>query len=318
MSMGKGQHHRSRLDAFAHSSDEEDVRESVSSFSRRGTSQERQAPPPPPRVIPLASNIDWREDRRRRIGARTNIQDLGPLVSMRRADQNGVSSSSSSAPIADVDKIDSEGQKRGLEFRSRSKADATPETVIEAPAPLPEEPKAVEEDGDQEAIKALLSGQGIGNGNGSTAQHLVIPQLDETQVLQNDIDTRPEAPTLDDYAAVPIEQFGMAMLRGMGWSEGKGKGPHVAADPKKRPSLLGLGAKERTPLPSSSSSSRSSHAQKRDYRYTPVTKVSDRRSADDTDRHRSSSRDYTDDRHHRKHARRDRSASPRRHHHHRR
>lgn len=311
MSTGKGTHRRSRLDAFAHSSDEEDARESVSSFSRRSAAEERR-PPPPPRVIPLASNVDWREDRRRRIGARTNIQELGPLVSMRRADQNGASSSS--APVADVDKIDSEGQKRGLEFRSRPKADTPTEPVAEAPAPPPEE-SAPAEDGDQEAIKALLAGQGIGNGNGASTQHLVIPQLDETQVLQNDIDTRPDAPTLDDYAAVPIEQFGMAMLRGMGWSEGKGKGPHVAAEPKKRASLLGLGAKERQLPPSSS---RSSH-QKRDYRYTPVTKAPDRR--DDRrderrDEPRSSSRD--DDRHHRKHARRDRSASPPRSRHHRR
>lgn len=35
-----------------------------------------------------------------------------------------------------------------------------------------------------------------------------------------------EESTLDDYQAIPIEQFGMAMLRGMGWSEKRGIGKH--------------------------------------------------------------------------------------------
>jgi len=30
--------------------------------------------------------------------------------------------------------------------------------------------------------------------------------------------------TDDDYEKVPIEQFGLAMLRGMGWKDGEGVG----------------------------------------------------------------------------------------------
>lgn len=33
-----------------------------------------------------------------------------------------------------------------------------------------------------------------------------------------------EQPTLDDYENIPIEAYGMAMLRGMGWQPGKGIG----------------------------------------------------------------------------------------------
>ncbi|KAH0423995.1 hypothetical protein KCU90_g8562, partial [Aureobasidium melanogenum] len=57
----------------------------------------------------------------------------------------------------------------------------------------------------------------------------------------------PPAPSLSDYAAVPVEEYGAAMLRGMGW-----KGPTTTSQPKptkkgqlppaKRPALLGIGA----------------------------------------------------------------------------
>ena len=35
-------------------------------------------------------------------------------------------------------------------------------------------------------------------------------------------DLRPEQSSLDDYEQVPIEQFGLALLRGMGWKDGDG------------------------------------------------------------------------------------------------
>lgn len=33
-----------------------------------------------------------------------------------------------------------------------------------------------------------------------------------------------EEPTLEDYEKIPINDFGLAMLRGMGWKEGTGIG----------------------------------------------------------------------------------------------
>jgi hypothetical protein len=51
--------------------------------------------------------------------------------------------------------------------------------------------------------------------------------------------------TLDDYSEVPIEAFGEAMLRGMGWKPDAprtGPGVHV---PQRRPEGLGLGATAR-------------------------------------------------------------------------
>ncbi|CAD6441833.1 807aebc3-e283-421d-ac5e-c75db44f9e86 [Sclerotinia trifoliorum] len=56
------------------------------------------------------------------------------------------------------------------------------------------------------------------------------------------IASAPDVSTLEDYKAVPVEEFGAALLRGMGWDgeERKGGGKEV----KRRQNLLGLGAKE--------------------------------------------------------------------------
>ena len=56
-----------------------------------------------------------------------------------------------------------------------------------------------------------------------------------------------EVSTMEDYENVPIEQFGMAMLRGMGFKEGEGIGGFKKEvvpifDPQVRPKGLGLGA----------------------------------------------------------------------------
>ncbi|XP_021915160.1 G patch domain and KOW motifs-containing protein isoform X2 [Zootermopsis nevadensis] len=52
--------------------------------------------------------------------------------------------------------------------------------------------------------------------------------------------------TLDDYESIPVVDYGMAMLKGMGWNPGKGigkKGRIVTANmPQPRPRGMGLGA----------------------------------------------------------------------------
>lgn len=64
----------------------------------------------------------------------------------------------------------------------------------------------------------------------------------------------PSVPTEDDYERVPIEKYGAAMLRGMGWTSGAAIGKTNAGlfnpiDVKVRPKGLGLGAEPRTPPP---------------------------------------------------------------------
>uniref|UniRef100_A0A8C3UVJ3 G-patch domain and KOW motifs-containing protein n=1 Tax=Catharus ustulatus TaxID=91951 RepID=A0A8C3UVJ3_CATUS len=67
------------------------------------------------------------------------------------------------------------------------------------------------------------------------------------------IPTPPVSPqTPQDYEAVPVGQFGLAMLRGMGWSQGQGIGrtfPRVVPplEQRPRPRGLGLGAEAAPP-----------------------------------------------------------------------
>ncbi|RWS08036.1 G patch domain and KOW motifs-containing protein-like protein [Dinothrombium tinctorium] len=81
----------------------------------------------------------------------------------------------------------------------------------------------------------------------------VIPLLLQNKIPEGfetddrlDVSLRAEEPTLADYDKVPVEEFGLAMLRGMGWKPGSGVGKNnQIAKPievKIRPKGLGLGA----------------------------------------------------------------------------
>ncbi|XP_041358208.1 G-patch domain and KOW motifs-containing protein-like [Gigantopelta aegis] len=63
------------------------------------------------------------------------------------------------------------------------------------------------------------------------------------------VSLRPDEPMEVNYESIPIEQFGFAMLRGMGWKEGEGLGKDKSViDPVNavlRPKGLGLGADKR-------------------------------------------------------------------------
>lgn len=54
----------------------------------------------------------------------------------------------------------------------------------------------------------------------SASEILTLPNIDKF------VAEGKEESTFDDYQSVPIEQYGLAMLRGMGWSESKGIGKH--------------------------------------------------------------------------------------------
>lgn len=52
--------------------------------------------------------------------------------------------------------------------------------------------------------------------------NLVIPS--DLDVFRHDVQSRPEETALEEYEDVPVEQFGAALLRGMGWKEGQSLG----------------------------------------------------------------------------------------------
>eukprot|EP00045_Choanoeca_perplexa_P017268 m.247846 g.247846 ORF g.247846 m.247846 type:complete len:485 (+) comp17494_c0_seq2:77-1531(+) len=70
---------------------------------------------------------------------------------------------------------------------------------------------------------------------------------DDELKFKTDVALRPEVCTAEDYENTPIEQFGAAMLRGMGWKEGEAigginKGLAEPIEFVPRPHGLGLGA----------------------------------------------------------------------------
>ncbi|KAJ2720789.1 DNA primase large subunit Spp2 [Coemansia sp. Benny D115] len=95
----------------------------------------------------------------------------------------------------------------------------------------------------QEAIDALLHGD-----DKPKKGDLVIPLPSKDNNDDNDNSGSDYySDDVDDaaYERVPVEDFGAAMLRGMGWKGDDDKNSKDAAEFKPRPSLLGLGAKPR-------------------------------------------------------------------------
>ena len=73
--------------------------------------------------------------------------------------------------------------------------------------------------------------------------------LSERDLFKREVSALPEeaAATSETYERMPVEHFGKAMMRGMGWKEGLGVGRNAKKDVKvveflSRPDRLGLGA----------------------------------------------------------------------------
>ncbi|XP_076253205.1 G-patch domain and KOW motifs-containing protein [Rhynchophorus ferrugineus] len=70
----------------------------------------------------------------------------------------------------------------------------------------------------------------------------VLPLKSENLILEGE-----KEPTLEDYESIPVADFGLAILRGMGWKDGMPIGKNVSKTalvsvPELRPKGLGLGA----------------------------------------------------------------------------
>ncbi|KAK6354402.1 hypothetical protein TWF730_008809 [Orbilia blumenaviensis] len=197
-------------------------------------------------VIPALRNKDWRAESRKKKGIY-----LPPEAT---AQKNGL-------PVDTRDIIGDEPMKVGLQFVEKSTAGMT---ITEGDISMADssnedaEGEAVterdEKTEDQLAVEALLAG------DKAKASTLTIPAAsgnvtDNRAFVQNeddayraDVASRPDAATLEEYAAVPVEEFGAALLRGMGWKEGESIGKSGGAGNKpriveKRPAFLGIGAK---------------------------------------------------------------------------
>ena len=203
-------------------------------------------------VIPRQPNRDWRTESRKRkkvqrgeVGGNDGDSTLSNAASERR-------------PINDEDKA--KETKFGLQVVHEKKEIKS--------APMEVKPETAETQvqltDDQVAIEALLGN----NPNGNSNVTIIAP---EDAAFRTDYASAPDVATLDEYLSVPVEEFGAALLRGMGWREGEtpGRRRHQQqqqkqqeqqngnnAGPKenakkqpnapkeRRAALLGIGAKE--------------------------------------------------------------------------
>ena len=231
---------------LGHESDDEDelkqpIHEAVTGFSANGAILGQRIPEKGQVVIKNAGNSDWRKRRR----AGKNLLPGEVQV------QNG--------GVAMVEK-DEVSKASGLQFATKEQRDSLVAAqafgtgaVHGATAPGPAQGRTE----DEIALQALLTdGEG-----GSTSTTVIVPKgnanlvrpepINEVDDYRADVASRPDSATLDEYAAMPVEEFGLALIRGMG-TKRRANGQFVnpgdtsVAIPKAReprPGYLGIGAK---------------------------------------------------------------------------
>jgi hypothetical protein len=209
------------------------------------------------RVIEKLPNKDWRAEARKRQGRNllpAEVQAARAAAARSNTDAEGERERMDGKGVEG----EGEGIKWGLTLRKKENVEGTMQDSHEMAAAQistdrkeehalegKEKPKTVEE----EAIEALMGKKSKPTGpalvipSSSTAdRNLREPAVEsETDAYHRAIAAAPDVSTLDDYEAMPVEDFGAALLRGMGW-----KGETVARpkEGKRRLNLLGLGATE--------------------------------------------------------------------------
>ena len=217
-----------------------------------------------PLVIPPLKNKDWRElARKRRNGSQYVFPSAAPVTG-----KDG-----SVGGLGTKDTINSGPVLSGLQVKQKTISVVERVNIVEDAQDVKMEIE--EETEDQKALRAILA-----ETNGETHDGLVIDiiptPISEADALKQDVDELPDAATLDDYARVPVSQFGAALLRGMGWKEGTsasrkpGKGLIEPYLPSARPALLGIGAKEQEVY--DDGSKKGGKSKRPDRRYVPIVK----------------------------------------------
>ncbi|KAL6250601.1 DNA primase large subunit Spp2 [Rhinocladiella similis] len=226
--------------ALHHDSDNDDEEEprheSVTGFSSSGAILSQPEQEAKELVIKNQGNADWRrKGRKNLLPAEVQAQLMNGNVVMVEKDEISTASG-----LQFVEKQDTPEEQS---------ADAVHPATTQ-PIESQEEPKQLT--ADEEALQALLD-----DGSGKPKSNAVITQQgnmhtfrDETQDYREDVASRPDSSTLEEYAAMPVEEFGMAMLRGMGQKR-RANGEIISLDRKddnprklrKQEGFLGIGAK---------------------------------------------------------------------------
>jgi G-patch domain len=217
-----------------------------------------------PLVIPPLQNRDWREIAKKRKNAARFVPASAP---------NGFDGSVGGLGTRDT--IGAGAVRGGLHLMTKvEKAGVDGAKIVQEANGFKEaDPRPEPETEDQRAIRAILA-SATGEATPLDGPSIdIIPMtsatVTEADAFQQDVRDLPDVATLDDYARVPVSQFGAALLRGMGWKEGTAasltrSGPVEPYLPEARPALLGIGAKPRE---------ENVGAKRPEKRYVPVVKM---------------------------------------------
>src|SRR5690606_34111348 len=190
-------------------------------------------------VIPRLGNRDWRkvaEAVRAGRGMKGDGGDDGPGQGTDNAPEVGNTEER-------VWGLNRPGSKKAQEETSKPEAEEAEKSTEDAQDDKPP-PYTENLTEDEVALRALLDP----NSRQTAGAPIFIPAANEDEAFRKDHERLPSPATIESYAAIPVEEFGKAMLRGMGWVEGKDKNKNQKNEVKKRQPLLGLGAKAGGPL----------------------------------------------------------------------
>ncbi len=202
-------------------------------------------------IIQAEKNRDWREESRRK-------RQKNLLPAEVQAARSGTYEDLRAAQV----ERDEVSKQSGISFVRRDQdGDTTMAEGQNSLQPPEEVAKAIKTE-DDKAMEALLGGE--------KKSTLVLPVLEddrdgykledsayddyanEDDRFKADVASRPDVATLDDYEAIPVDGFGAALMRGMGWKDGGPVGKRntqgsTTSKPRiveRRPAFLGIGAKE--------------------------------------------------------------------------
>lgn len=232
-SLGKRPHSHA-LGGDSDASDSEDDRrrgrhEAITGFGADGaeTKRKRQKEEKKVYVIERQSNRSWKDE------VRSHRQSKNLLPDEARARQNAVTAetepASQDAPL-----------KWGLTIKEKK-----PASESNVPASDDEMREANNGDGDAAPAERTADDEAMDALLGKTTEDkkvITAGQPTEGDAYRRDVESSGAISSLQDYEDMPVEEFGAALLRGMGWS-GENRGPKVK-QVKRRQNRLGLGAKE--------------------------------------------------------------------------
>ncbi|KAF3038851.1 hypothetical protein E8E12_008157 [Didymella heteroderae] len=181
-----------------------------------------------PLVIPSLPNRNWREEARKRQlekAPHTKQQNAEDVVMEEPEKEVVYGLTVPTKPASAGDSSQGTAEAMDVDSKTADGEDLTDAQRLE-----------------KAALEHLLNGK-------STDTQRVVPAITDEEALANDLVDAPDEPDLDAYEATPIEGFGLAMLRGMGWKDSDGEsrlknGAKAPKEVKRRPALLGIGAKE--------------------------------------------------------------------------